>query len=266
MRKFIYILNILLLMLIPTVVVFGGNDGIIHYKTDTISSTKMIKTTILIDRSSKKKEEEEIKKKQEEEQAKKELEKARQLELEKEKEKQKVVAVKEPIKVVEKVSSLASSGGASDATIEYPNDKGENSNVGNNTTVIIKPSEKVYLGSILTGSMSAYGRDCCSSDPEKQGLTASGYNIKKSGMYYNDVTYGKVRILASDRNFPLYSIIKVNDPIDGEYRAIVLDRGDNNIGIDRRFMFDLVVESQEWARLNYGVHRNISFEILRIGK
>lgn len=265
MKKFIYIVNILLLLLIPTVVVFGGNDGIIQYKSDTVSSTKMIKTTILIDRSSKKKEEEALRKKQEEEeQAKRELERAR--ELERENAKQRLLAVKEPVKVVEKVGSLASSGGASDATLEYPNDKNDDNNVGGNTTVIIKPSEQVFVGAVLNGNMSAYGRDCCSSDPEKQGITASGYNIKTSGMYYNDATYGKVRILASDKNFPLYSVIKINDPIDGEYKAIVLDRGDKNIGIDRRFMFDLVVESQEWAKLYYGVHKNISFEILRLGK
>ena len=160
---------------------------------------------------------------------------------------------------------MASSDGASDATTDYPTENNNNS-VGGNTTVTINPSEQVFVGSKLSGNMSAYGRDCCSPDPNRQGITASGYNIKISGMYYYDATYGRVRILASDKNFPLYSIIKINDPIDGEYRAIILDRGDKNIGIDRKFMFDLVVESQEWARLYYGVHKNNNFEILRIGK
>ena len=264
MKKFIYILNSLLLTLIPTVVIFCSNDNITHYQTDTVASTKMIKTTVLIDRSAKKKEEEEsLKKKLQEEE-----ERKRQEERLKEQEKAKV-AIKTPVKVVEKVSSLASSDGASDATNDNNNDKIENNNsnnVGGNTTVIINPSEKVYVGSKLSGSMSAYGRDCCSSDPTLQGITASGYNIKTNGMYYYDALYGRVRILASDKNFPLYSIIKVNDPIDGEYKAIILDRGDKNIGFDRRFMFDLVVESQEWARLYYGVHKNINFEILRLGK
>ncbi len=261
MKKFIYILNILLLTLIPTVVIFCSNDNITHYQADTVASTKMIKTTVLIDRSAKKKEEESLKKKLQEEE-----ERKRQEERLKEQEKAKV-AIKTPVKVVEKVSSLASSDGASDATNDYNNnDKVDNNNVGGNTTVIINPSEKVYVGSKLSGSMSAYGRDCCSSDPALQGITASGYNIKTNGMYYYDALYGRVRILASDKNFPLYSIIKVNDPIDGEYKAIILDRGDKNIGFDRRFMFDLVVESQDWARLYYGVHKNINFEILRLGK
>lgn len=258
MKKFIYSLNILLLILIPTVVIVCGKDSTTNYETNTPAATKMIKTTVLLDRSAKKKEEEEALRKQQEEEARKKEETRL-------KEEQAKKAVVTPIKVVEKVSSLASSGGASDATNDYQTDKSDNS-VGGNTTVIINPSEKVFVGSKLSGSMSAYGRDCCSADPNKQGFTASGYNIKISGMYYPDATYGRVRILASDKNFPLYSIIKVNDPIDGEYKAIILDRGDKNIGIDRKFMFDLVVESQEWARLYYGVHKNINFEILRIGK
>lgn len=260
MKKFIYSLNILLLILIPTVVIVCGKDSTTNYETNTKAATKMIKTTVLLDRSTKKKEEKEALRKQEEEEEAKRKEEVR-LKIEQEKK-----AVVTPIKVVEKVSSLASSDGASDATTNYPNDKTDSNNIGGNTTVIINPSEKVFVGSKISGNMSAYGRDCCSIDPNRQGITASGYNIKISGMYYPDATYGRVRILASDKNFPLYSIIKINDPIDGEYKAIILDRGDKNIGIDRKFMFDLVVESQEWARLYYGVHKNINFEILRIGK
>lgn len=261
MKKFIYSLNILLLILIPTVVIVCSNDGTINYKTNTTKAEKMINTTVLLDRSTKKKEEEESLRREQEEEKLREQEEQR---IKEEKTKQEKQAVTTPIKVVEKVGSLASSDGASDATTDHQ--ENTNNSVGGNTTIIINPSEQVFLGSKLTGKMSAYGRDCCSPDPNRQGITASGYNIKISGMYYYDATYGKVRILASDKNFPLYSIIKINDPIDGEYRAIILDRGDKNIGIDRKFMFDLVVESQEWARLYYGVHKNINFEILRIGK
>lgn len=130
----------------------------------------------------------------------------------------------------------------------------------------IKPQEGVYKGLTLTGSMTAYGRDCCSSDPNLQGRTSSGYNTKKDGMIYHDSEYGNVRILATSTDFKLYSIIKINDPIDGVYNAIVLDRAGGNIGIGKKYLFDLVVESQEYARSNYGVHRNIKFEVLRVGR
>ncbi len=34
----------------------------------------------------------------------------------------------------------------------------------------------------------------------------------------------------------------------------------------KKYLFDLVVESQEYARLNYGIHSNVKFEVLRLGK
>lgn len=261
MKKFIYILNIFLFVLIPTTVFVGGGDINTHYETDTISSIKMIKTTVLLDRSNKKQEEKELeeKKRQEEE------EKRRLEEQEKENAAKKLAAITKPVKVNAEVGSLASSNGASDAT-NNSNVSSDSSNVGSSTTVTFKPSEMVYVGAELTGSMSAYGTDCCSLDPEKQGHTSSGFNIKQNGMYYYDATYGKVRILAADDNFIFYSIIKVKDPIDGEYYAIILDSGDKNIGIGRKFMFDLVVESQDWASKYYGIHHNITFEVLRIGR
>lgn len=261
MKKFIYILNIFLIVLIPTTVFVSGGDITTHYEANTVASIKMIKTTVLLDRSNKKQEErEQEEKRKQEEEAKRILE-----EREKEEAAKRLAAITKPVKVNAQVGSLASSNGASDAT-SNSNTSNNSSNVGNSTTVTFQPSTEVYVGAKLTGSMSAYGTDCCSSDPAKQGITSSGYNIKQKGMYYDDATYGKVRILAADDNFIFYSIIKINDPIDGEYYAIILDTGDRNIGIGRKFMFDLVVESQEWARKYYGIHRNITFEVLRIGK
>ena len=129
----------------------------------------------------------------------------------------------------------------------------------------VKPTEGVYVGLKFTGSMTAYGKDCCGSEPSRQGITASGYDLKQS-LTYNDPTYGSVRIIASDRNFKLYSIIKVDDPVDGSYDAIVLDRAGSIIGLNKVKKFDLAVESENFASSSYGVHKNVSFEVLRIGK
>lgn len=128
-----------------------------------------------------------------------------------------------------------------------------------------KKLDSVYVGLTFSGSMTAYGKDCCGTDPSSQGITSSGYDLKES-LTYNDSTYGKVRIIASDRNFKLYSIIRVNDPIDGIYNAIVLDRAGSVIGLNKTKKFDLAVESEAYASSNYGVHRNVTFEVLRIGK
>lgn len=256
MKKFICILNILLLLLIPTTLFLAKEEEKICYETDTKSSLKMINTTVFIDRSNKKKEEEEEKRKKEEE--------ARMLALKQEEERKKEEQIKlAAIKKTESVTTTTTVEQVS--SLETKNDS--DTNVGNTNTVIVGTSEQAYVGYKFAGSMSAYGRDCCSSDPLKWGMTASGFNIYTNGMYYNDPEYGRVRIIAASRNdFYLYSVIKINDPLDGVYNAIVLDRGDSNIGIGRRFVFDLVVESQEWARINYGVHKNVSFEVLRIGK
>ena len=138
------------------------------------------------------------------------------------------------------------------------------------TTVDSNPApaqtlDGVYVGLKFSGSMTAYGKDCCGSDPARQGITSSGYDLKQR-LTYNDSTYGSVRIVASDKNFKLYSIIQVNDPIDGSYKAIVLDRAGSVIGINKTKKFDLAVESEAYAASSYGVHKNVSFEVLRVGR
>lgn len=122
--------------------------------------------------------------------------------------------------------------------------------------------DSVYVGLRFTGSMSAYGRDCCGSNP---GMTSSGFDLKTS-LYYYDSTYGNLRVLASDTNFKLYSVIKVSDPRDGTYNAIVLDRAGSVIGLNKPKKFDLAVESEAYASNNYGIHNNITFEVLRVGR
>ena len=95
-----------------------------------------------------------------------------------------------------------------------------------------------------------YGYDCkgCS------GITASEYNVKNT-IYYNDSTYGKVRIIAFNK-LPLYSIVKIKDYKGSEIIAIVLDRGTNHI--------DLLVNNEKEAS-KLGITRS-DIEILRSGK
>lgn len=114
----------------------------------------------------------------------------------------------------------------------------------------------------LNGSMSGYGPDCygCTSN-----RVASGYYVGEGNIYYEDKIYGKVRIVAGDKKYPLGTIVKIgsskvsNEPII----AIVLDRG-GNIGINKKFTFDLLFATEKEAS-KYGVSKNIKFEILRLG-
>ena len=122
------------------------------------------------------------------------------------------------------------------------------------------PKEEVYIpsitvGSTFTGTMSGYGSDIGD-------LTASEYNISET-IYYSDSTYGNIRILAGDRSIPFGTVIRVSNSNAGSFIGIVLDTG-RNIGFDRLYDFDLLFETSKEA-INYGVSKNATFEILRLG-
>ena len=122
------------------------------------------------------------------------------------------------------------------------------------------PKEEVYIpsitvGSTFTGTMSGYGSDIGD-------LTASEYNISET-IYYEDSTYGSLRILASDKCIPFGTVIEVSNSKIGSFKAIVLDRG-GNIGFDRLYDFDLLFETSREA-MNYGSSLNATFKILRVG-
>lgn len=137
---------------------------------------------------------------------------------------------------------------------------GKDEVIEDNTPIDSKPSEEVYVPSITVGStfkgtMSGYGSDIGN-------YTASGHYIGDS-IYYPDSTYGDIRILAGDKSIPFGTVIEVSNSNAGSFIGIVLDTG-RNIGFDRLYDFDLLFETSREA-LNYGVSRNVSFKILRVG-
>lgn len=110
------------------------------------------------------------------------------------------------------------------------------------------------------GKLSAYGPNCigCS------GYLSSGDYVGDGNIYYQDPTYGTVRIVAGDRKYKLGSIVRIkSSKIEEDILAIVLDRG-GAIGLDKKFMFDLLFESENEAS-NFGTLSNVVFEILRYG-
>ena len=111
----------------------------------------------------------------------------------------------------------------------------------------------------FVGELTGYAGDC---------PLCSGYlacpprtNVLEKGIYYEDSTYGKIRIVASSRNYPCGTILKfdVSKLSDEPIIAIVLDRGvgGNNI--------DLLTESEGYAAKKVGRVRNLEFEVLREG-
>ncbi len=109
------------------------------------------------------------------------------------------------------------------------------------------------------GELTGYAGDC---------PLCSGYlacpprtNVLKEGIYYNDKTYGTVRIVASSRKYPCGTILRFNvgKLSDEPIMAIILDRG---VGGN---VIDLLTESEDYARKHVGRVRNLTFEVIREG-
>ncbi len=112
----------------------------------------------------------------------------------------------------------------------------------------------------FSGQMTAYKATCvgCSgkvSCPPRQ-------DVRNNNIYFEDNTYGTVRILAGDPSLPCGTIIQItnvsfsSEPITG----IVLDRG----GLIKGNIIDYLVA--EYDNMNIvGRQRNVNYEILRWG-
>lgn len=115
----------------------------------------------------------------------------------------------------------------------------------------------------LIGNLVGYGPDCSGCTSMK---TASGKYIGDGNIYYNDATYGKVRIIAGDYSYPFGTIVRISNVDfynDEPFYAMVLDRG-GNIGKNRKFLFDLLFASEQEA-YRLGTEINIKYEIMRLG-
>ena len=109
------------------------------------------------------------------------------------------------------------------------------------------------------GSITAYGPDCDGCG----GLVAHGENVSNGNIYYQDKTFGSIRIVAGDASLKFGTIVRIKglkdtkDPVI----AIVLDRG-GNISFSKVY-FDLLEESEDAAG-NFGTQKAV-FQILRYG-
>lgn len=125
----------------------------------------------------------------------------------------------------------------------------------------IDTSNYPVLNSYTNLVMTGYGYDCRGC----KGKTASGYSIKET-IYYDDPTFGTLRIVAMDKSIPMYSIVRISN-INGmePILAIVLDRG-GGISFSKSIQIDLVVESEAIAKTTIGKKYNVTCDILRSGK
>ena len=132
----------------------------------------------------------------------------------------------------------------------------------NNDTLAVnvcKANVTDVLETVL-GKMSAYGPDCAGCG----GKVGAGQVVTNGNIYYYDKVYGQLRIVAGDSKFPYGTVIRVlNSKYKDPFYAIVLDRG-SDIGIGRRFTFDLLFPSEREANL-FGTSYNVTFEVVRYG-
>lgn len=122
--------------------------------------------------------------------------------------------------------------------------------------IILNQNKKIEF----TGTITGYGPDCvgCS------GIVGCPpyQNVKNGNIYYEDSTYGKIRILAADKSIPCGSIIKISNYkfIGEDFYGIVLDRGSAIVGLT----MDLLHNS-ETETVVIGRQYNINFKIERWG-
>lgn len=105
--------------------------------------------------------------------------------------------------------------------------------------------------STFSGTMSVYSADCngCSG---YVGCSPYPY-VGNGNIYYNDATYGSVRIVAADKSLPCGTIMKVeSSKLNEVIYAIVLDRG-GAVGFDNKVQLDLLMDSATTNLTSFGL-------------
>ena len=110
------------------------------------------------------------------------------------------------------------------------------------------------------GQMTAYKATCT-------GCTGKVYcpprqDVRNDNIWYNDNSYGMVRILAADPNIPCGTVVKISNVSfsDQEIVGIVLDRG----GLIKGNIMDFLVGENDDMDV-VGRQRNVNYEVVRWG-
>lgn len=137
-------------------------------------------------------------------------------------------------------------------------------------------NEVVQVGTgkegIFKGKLTGYGPDCpgCSKVGNVSCRTREGKNhsLTYDGLYYNDINYGSLRILAADHSvFPCGTVVKVNNGVLKEFYGIVLDTGYamRNAWESGIIWMDLAFTTQKEALTGGATSSNTTFNVQRWG-
>lgn len=170
-----------------------------------------------------------------------------------------ILGAKEETNYVANIGS-ATSLQAANFVVKYDDIVSEKLNVKKVSTI----NEVLQYGSLspvsFTGEMTAYRADCqgCSG----RVACPPSQDVRGDNIYYDDVSYGKVRILAADKRIPCGSIIRITNltfTTEG-ITGIVLDRG----GAIEGTLVDFLIDSSTNAS-QIGRQYNVNYEIVRWG-
>lgn len=137
-------------------------------------------------------------------------------------------------------------------------------------------NEVVQVGTgkegIFKGKLTGYGPDCpgCSKVGNVSCRTREGKNhsLTYDGLYYDDINYGSLRILAADHSvFPCGTVVKVNNGVLKEFYGIVLDTGYamRNAWKSGIIWMDLAFTTQKEALTGGATSSNTTFNVQRWG-
>ena len=125
---------------------------------------------------------------------------------------------------------------------------------------------------VFVGKMTGYGADCvgCSGIGSLSCRAADGsrYTLSENGEYYNDATYGTVRIVAAALDkFPCGTIVKVNHPALGTFYAVVMDTGSSmkRAWANGYVWMDLAFKTESDPSIYSTTSRNTTYSVQRWG-
>ena len=157
----------------------------------------------------------------------------------------------------------------SSSFVYHTNMNANNVNVSKKLDYITLESEQYasYQESLFTpissfnAELTGYGADCegCSGILACAPIT----NVFENGIYFEDASYGTVRVVAASREFPCGTIMmfKSKKLDDEPIIAIVMDRG--GVIVDNRL--DLLTESEAYSEKYVGRIYDLKVDVLRRG-
>ena len=139
-------------------------------------------------------------------------------------------------------------------------------------TIIVENTPAEVNDAVYDGKMTGYGADCigCSGVGALACRAADGsrHTLTENGEYYNDATYGSVRIVAAALDqFPCGTIVKVDHPALGSFYAVVMDTGGSmrNAWANGLVWMDLAFKTESDPDIYATTSSNTTYSVQRWG-